>query len=76
MDSSIYCNGPSVLLINRERFLKFLESKGYGVIWITFGEKNMIGGRIDECEGRLEISGVYKFVNDKVTGKIITQFIM
>lgn len=74
IDPSIYSKGPSVLLINKERFLKFLDSNGYEIIWTVLGEKNIIGGKRDNWEGRLEISGVYRLINNKVIGHIITQF--
>lgn len=73
-DPSIYAKGPSVLLIKKDLFLNFLESNGYEVIWTVLGEKNMIGGQRDEWEGNLEISGAYRILDDKVTGKTTTLF--
>lgn len=73
-DPSIYSKGPSVLLINRERFLKFLNSNGYEVIWTVLSEKNIIGGNRDKWSGRLEISGIYRVVDNKVIGQITSQF--
>lgn len=55
---------PSILLIDKERLRKFLNSKGYAVFWTLLGEKNMIGGwEIGQPLGWLEVDGVYTFNN-------------
>ena len=69
---------PRVLLIKKDRFCRFLDNKGYSILWILLGEKNMIGGRYsgEEWLGRLEISGAYLLDSkDKITGDFTTRFV-
>ena len=36
--------GPSVLLMNKDRLLRFLNKNGYDQFWAVLGEKDVIGG--------------------------------
>ncbi len=51
----------SALLIKKRPFLKFLEENGYALLWITFGEKLLLGtaGGGQGFLGRLEVGGAH-----------------
>lgn len=68
-------NSKSYLLIKKAPFLKYLDENDLKIIWTILGEKQIIGGRTsgDEYEGRLEISGAYYFLHNKLQGKIHTK---
>ena len=56
---------PSTLLVNKEFFGKFLDSKGYSIVWTLLGEKNIVGSLSDgNREGYLDISGVFSINGD------------
>lgn len=76
-DPSVNQRGPSVSLISRDAFEKFLEDHGLQVVWTLIGEKIIVGGPMggSEPRGRLEIRGVYQLHNSKVDGKLNTRFI-
>ncbi|NOR48631.1 MAG: hypothetical protein GQ533_11405 [Methanosarcinaceae archaeon] len=76
-DPSIKDTGPSVLLINQDEILEFLNKSGYDILWIIAGEKNIIGGytSADEFMGRNEISGVFRINNDEIEGTIEAKFL-
>lgn len=75
-DPSVKTPGPGALLMRREAFLKFLNAKGYDILWTIVGEKNIIGGRMspDEWKGRLELSGAYRIRENRITGVIKANF--
>ncbi len=56
-------NFPSVLLINKEAFIEFLDKNKYEVIWTLLGEKIIMGGTRDKYMNRLSISGSYTLNN-------------
>ena len=77
-DPSIHENGPSVLLISKQKFIEFLTSKNYNVFWTILGEKRVIGDQLNRryWPGRLEISGAYRLdQQSKIAGKAKTKFI-
>lgn len=74
IDPTINCENSSILLINRELFLRFLDINGYEIIWTVLGEKSIIGGDSQEWAGRLEISGAYKLMDGEVRGDFIAQY--
>ena len=58
-------NAPNCVLIRKDKLCGFLKQKGYALLWILLGEKNMIGGGIiGQPLGRLEIDGAY-ILNEK-----------
>ena len=76
-DPTIKEEGPDVLLIKKNEFLKFLNNNDYGIIWHVSGEKMIIGGGIrhEDWKGQLEIQGVYKMTNNKINGTLNAEFI-
>jgi hypothetical protein len=75
-DPSVKEAGPSLLLVDRKSFLKFLQDNNLAVMWTMRGEKQLIGGGIDyqNYKGRLRLSGAYRMLNDKVSGQITPRF--
>ncbi len=75
-DPTINYNGPSALLINKEKFLSFLNEKGYDILWTLIGEKRIMGGTYDseDFQGLLELSGAYIYTNKEIKGKISSKF--
>jgi hypothetical protein len=76
IDPSVLERGPSVLLIKKEPFLRFLKKNGYELIWTLLGEKLLIGtisgGR--GFLGRLEMGGAYRMKTDgRMSGKPYTK---
>jgi hypothetical protein len=71
-DPSVNNGGPSCLFIRKKNFLDFLQRNKLKVFWTVLGEKQIIGGHTHPKDGMkwLEISGVYKFVGNKVRGDI------
>lgn len=67
-DPSVDNEAPNSLLVRKEDFLKFLDQNGYDVIWTLLGEKNIIHSHNRNEIGRLEISGVYRYIDGKVEG--------
>ncbi|MPM16104.1 hypothetical protein SDC9_62478 [bioreactor metagenome] len=72
-DPSVYMEAPNSLLVRKEDFLKFLDENGYEVFWTLLGEKNILQQYHNDF-GRLEISGVYRYINGKVEGTRKTHF--
>ena len=77
VDPSVREKGPSILLVQRDAFLSFLEKNDYTVLWTVLGGKELIGGGIGGSvwKGRLEINGAYTFVGSNVVGEVRPQFI-
>lgn len=50
---------PSVVLINKTAFSKFLESQGYAMFWTFLSEKMIVGGDMRERSGWIVSSGAY-----------------
>jgi hypothetical protein len=76
-DPSFTAEGPSVLLVSKPLLLKFLQEKGYDILWTLLAEKNTIGGfsSMSAWKGRLDISGVYRFEADKLKGGMKTWYV-
>ncbi len=49
--------GPKVFLISKEKVVRFLSKDNFELIWIVFGERQLVGGNTREWHGRLELSG-------------------
>jgi hypothetical protein len=75
-DPSVGEEGPSVLLINRQAFLTFLQENDYSVLWTALGKKQLIGGGTAHqyLEGTMELSGAYCIRDEKVEGKMTPKF--
>ena len=74
-DPSVNVVGPGALLIDRDSFLSFLDSGKYSLLWVITGEKIIIDGGFgtrDNWPGRLNILGLYRLEDGRVSGKIIT----
>ena len=68
-DPTAHENGPSVLLIRQELLQQHLEERGLALCWVVYGEKTIIGGRAQsKFQGRLEISGAYRYTNQGPKG--------
>ena len=70
-DPSVSEYGPSMLLVRKDNFVKFLQKYNYGVIWHTFSQKIALESISAHSEHRLESSythGVYRMLNNKVKG--------
>lgn len=65
------------LLIQKERFNKFLKQKGYSVFWTFLSEKNLMGGRdYGRSSGRLELTGAYLLnEKNKIEGVMRSKFL-
>ena len=76
-DPSVKTPGPQALLMNRDAFLQFLNENGYDLLWTVVGEKNIIGGRMarEDWRGRLEMSGAYRVLRNKIAGAVRPKFI-
>ena len=76
-DPTILEDGPEVLLIRKDKFMKFLKDNDYGIIWHIIGEKTVLGGltNYEDWKGCLEIHGVYKITNNKIKGILNSEFI-
>jgi hypothetical protein len=73
-DPTVRERGPSALLINKGIFLSFLKEKGYEIFWTILGEKMFIEPWKGQSKGRLEISGAYRILNQKVVGKVRARY--
>ncbi|TAN44437.1 MAG: ATP-binding protein [Nitrospirae bacterium] len=76
-DPSFTAGGPSVLLFSKRHLLGFLQEQGYDILWTLLAEKNNIGGfsSVSDWQGRLDISGVYRFEAGRLTGDSNTWFV-
>ena len=76
-DPSILEKGPSVLLIQKDKFIEFLKDNDYGIIWHVIGQKRVLGGfsNMVNWKGCLEIQGVSKITNDEIKSKFNMKFI-
>lgn len=75
-DPSIVEHGPGALLAREDSFLSFLNERGYDILWVILGEKNMIGGRMshEDWKGSLEVSGAYRLISSTLMGNLSTNF--
>ena len=76
-DPSVLEDGPSVLLIKKDNFVRFLQDCDYEIIWQIIGQKTILEYRHPNPEnwkGCLDIHGIYRLVNNKVEGKLNPQY--
>jgi len=73
-DPSVRTTGPGALLINKDALIKFLNDNNLDILWTIIGEKNIVG-EYKHFVGRLEISGVYKIIEDNIIGEITPKFV-
>ena len=75
-DPSVKSPGPLALLINKDKFINFLYNQEYDIFWTILSKKNIIGGNSSRrrCQGRLELSGAYRFVDGSLKGTIKTKY--
>ena len=76
-DPSVLEDGPSVLLIKKDNFVRFLQDCGYEIIWQIIGQKMILEYRHPNPEnwkGCLDIHGIYRLVNNKVKGELNPQY--
>ena len=64
--------GPTALLMNKELLEHNLEDMGQTLFWVVNGEKRIIGGKdLLRFNGRLKISGVYRFTDQGPRGHLV-----
>jgi len=76
LDPSTTQSGPSVLLIERNALLHFLQQNDYAIIWTLLAEKDEIGASVhqDNWNGRMEISGAYRIQDGMLKGTMTPRF--
>lgn len=74
-DPSVRSQGPRVLLVRRDAIEEFLDSQGLTLFWTLLGEKDSIGGSIQDYKGRMEINGAYLLKDGALSGNRHTKFI-
>ncbi|HEV7745668.1 MAG TPA: hypothetical protein VGO56_11785 [Pyrinomonadaceae bacterium] len=74
-DPSVTSPGPSALLVNKDLFSQYLAEKSYDLIWVVTGEKLIITGDAPgpNWPGRMNILGVYRFVDSQLCGEVTTK---
>ena len=76
LDPSTRTPGPGALLVRKDELMDFLEDSRYAVFWTLLGEKNILGGPSRRnAPGRLQISGAYTLVADRIEGERTTRFV-
>ena len=65
-DPSVEAQGPSVLLVRKDTFTRFLRENDLALIWIVHGEKQFVGGppHSGSFIGRLHVTGSYGMAAD------------
>jgi hypothetical protein len=70
MDPSVQQAGPSMLLVKKEPFLRYLRRNRFEMLWIVIGEKLLLGEDGGNFLGRLEMGGAFKMsAAGKLEGK-------
>ena len=68
-DPTAHEDGPTALLISSELLEQHLRENGLVLCWVVFGEKWIVGGRAQsEFQGRLKISGAFRYTDQGPTG--------
>ena len=64
-DPSVNNHSLSFLLIEKDAFLKYLEENRIRLLWVVYGEKNIMSGSSSPTAyyGRRDITGVYYLNN-------------
>ena len=72
LDPSARQGGPSVLLVNKYFFQKFLSENHLKIIWTCLGEKNIHGNsfRGQQFPRGIQLSGYYTLSNGNIEGTI------
>ncbi|HEX7997691.1 MAG TPA: AVAST type 2 anti-phage system protein Avs2 [Pyrinomonadaceae bacterium] len=76
-DPSVKNKGPGALLINKQKFLKFLREADCDILWTVLGEKSDFhyGMHGTDRSGRLMINGAYRILNGEIHGVRTAKFI-
>ena len=68
-DPTAHQEGPTALLMSEELLERHLEERGLVLCWVVYGEKLIVGGENQsEFQGRLKISGAYRYTDQGPTG--------
>ena len=68
-DPTAHEDGPTALLISKELLERHLEERALALCWVVYGEKTIIGGKAQsEFQGRLRISGAYRYTDEGPKG--------
>jgi hypothetical protein len=75
-DPSVRSRGSGALVIDKTKFLKFLGTSGYDILWTARGEKTdyHYGSHGTDRSGRLDINGAYRIRNGEVAGGFTTNY--
>jgi hypothetical protein len=76
LDPSVNRSGPSALLLNKDKFLRFLRDVDCDILWTVIGEKMDFdyGSHGSDRSGRLLVNGVYRINNGDVHGALRSEF--
>ncbi|KFN39608.1 MAG: hypothetical protein JU82_06490 [Sulfuricurvum sp. MLSB] len=69
-DPSAQIESPSMLLIQKDKFLNFLKENNLSLFWTVIGEKMIVGGDDRKNTERSVYSGFYRLDDNQVKGKI------
>jgi hypothetical protein len=69
-DPSLEEYGPSYALMRTEKLQNWLEANNMEIVWLIGGEKQMFSSGAGQFFGRLSFSGLFKFEDDRPTGKV------
>lgn len=72
LDPTVSVEGPSTLLVRKDKFMEFLDKNNLEVVWTLLGEKALIGAGTP-TEWR-KISGAYRLQDGLVVGSCSTIF--
>ena len=74
-DPNAHGNAPTGLLLRKDLLEKYLLEKGLSLCWVLLGEKQVVGGDASrQFQGRLRMSGAYRYKEDGLTGFQIYSF--
>jgi hypothetical protein len=65
-DPSVTQPGPGVLLVHKQRFLQFLDTQGYALLWTVLGEKQILTGMPPAYW--LSLNGAYHLQDGEIEG--------
>lgn len=76
-DPSVRTRGSGALVINKPKFMQFLDTSSYDILWTVRGEKSdyHYGSYGTDKSGRLDINGAYRLMNGEVAGGCSTKYI-
>lgn len=68
-DPSYHKEIPKILVIERNKFKKFLEEHDLEIFWIIYGNKHIVGTSFHENKNiRFDINGLFWLKDNKLTG--------